>query len=114
MTSAPISGLEKTLAYVFHNKGFLRESLRHSSFVNEQLRADLRDNERLEFLGDAVINLIVGHLLMRRFPDLNEGELSRMRAHLVNETQLAAIAQDMDLGAYLKLGKGEVLSEDWV
>ena len=111
MTSAPISGLEKTLAYVFHNKGFLRESLRHSSFVNEQLRADLRDNERLEFLGDAVINLIVGHLLMRRFPDLNEGELSRMRAHLVNETQLAAIAQDMDLGAYLKLGKGEVLSE---
>ncbi len=111
MISKPISELEKTLAYVFHNKGFLEESLRHSSFVNEQLRTDLRDNERLEFLGDAVINLIVGHLLMRRFPDLNEGELSRMRAQLVNETQLAAIAQDVDLGAYLKLGKGEVLSE---
>ena len=111
MVSEPISGLEKTLAYVFVNKALLEESLRHSSFVNEQIRSDFRDNERLEFLGDAVVNLIVGHLLMSRFPDLNEGELSRMRAHLVNETRLAAIAREMDLGAYIRLGKGEMQSE---
>jgi len=111
MVSEPISGLENILAYVFANKALLKESLRHSSFVNEQIRSDLRDNERLEFLGDAVVNLIVGHLLMSRFPELNEGELSRMRAHLVNEARLAAIAREMDLGAYIKLGKGEMQSE---
>ena len=111
MASAPISGLENTLDYAFVNKALLKESLRHSSFVNEQAESGLRDNERLEFLGDAVINLIAGHLLMRHFPDLDEGELSRMRAQLVNETQLAAIARKMDLGAYIQLGKGEMQSQ---
>ena len=68
----------------------------------------LRDNERLEFLGDAVLNLIVGHILMRRYPDLKEGDLSRSRANLVNESQLAKMARSFDLGLYIQLGKGEI------
>jgi len=111
MESAPLSELEKTIQYIFKNRSYLEESLQHSSYVNEQVRSDLCDNERLEFLGDAVINLIVGHMLMRQFPDLKEGELSRMRAHLVNETQLAAVARDIDLGSHIRLGKGELQSE---
>lgn len=99
--------IEKQIQYVFNNKELLREALRHSSFVNEQPAAGLRDNERLEFLGDAVLNLVVGHLLMQHYPALKEGDLSRMRAGLVNELQLAAIARSLDLGAYLCLGKGE-------
>ena len=111
MESAPLSELEKTIQYIFKNRSYLEESLQHSSYVNEQARSDLCDNERLEFLGDAVINLIVGHMLMRHFPDLKEGELSRMRAHLVNETQLAAVARAIDLGSHIRLGKGELQSE---
>lgn len=82
--------------------------MRHSSFVNEQPDADLRDNERFEFLGDAVLNLIVGHILMERYPNVNEGDLSRTRANLVNESQLAIIARAIDLGAFIRLGKGEI------
>jgi ribonuclease-3 len=76
--------------------------------VNEQPDADLRDNERFEFLGDAVLNLIVGHILMERYPNLKEGDLSRIRANLVNESQLAIIARAIDLGAFIRLGKGEI------
>jgi ribonuclease-3 len=68
----------------------------------------MRDNERFEFLGDAVLNLIVGHILMERYPDLKEGDLSRTRANLVNETHLAIMARSIDLGAGLLLGKGEI------
>jgi len=102
------SGIERQLDYEFKNKSLLQEALRHSSYVNEQGQTGLRDNERLEFLGDAVLNLIIGHLLMQFYPDLKEGDLSKNRASLVNETRLAAIAHDFDLGAYLQLGKGEL------
>lgn len=95
------------LQYEFSDPGLLEEALRHSSFVNEQIDPCLRNNERLEFLGDAVLNLIVGHILMIRFPDTREGELSRMRAGLVNEFRLAAIARTLELGACIQLGKGE-------
>ncbi len=95
------------LGHSFHNPDLLEEALRHSSFVNEQAGSDLRDNERLEFLGDAVINLVVGHMLMGRFPDLREGGLSRMRANLVNESRLAGIARKLGLGEFIQLGKGE-------
>ena len=98
----------KNLHYRFNNIELMAEALRHSSFVNEQPDGGLRDNERLEFLGDAVLNLSVGHILMDRFPDVSEGELSRMRANLVNEYQLAAVARRIDLGAHLKLGRGEM------
>jgi ribonuclease III len=95
------------LGYVFNMPELLAEALRHSSFVNEQVDFRLNDNERLEFLGDAVLNLAIGHLLMHRHPHLKEGELSRIRSHMVNEVQLADIARQMQLGQYLKLGRGE-------
>jgi ribonuclease-3 len=100
--------IEKKLGYEFRSKQLLDEALRHSSFVNEQPDVDLRDNERFEFLGDAVLNLIVGHILMERYPNLKEGDLSRIRANLVNESQLAIIARAIDLGAFIRLGKGEI------
>ena len=100
--------IEQNLHYRFKAKNLLEEALRHSSFVNEQAGLDLRDNERLEFLGDAVLNLIIGHILMQRYPELKEGDLSRTRANLVNESQLAKIARSIDLGSYIRLGKGEI------
>ena len=89
----------------------LTAALRHSSFVNEQPQTSITSNERLEFLGDAVLNLAISHLLMERYPDLTEGELSRNRAQLVNETELAAIAREIGLGPHLLLGKGEALTD---
>jgi len=104
-------GIEQILQYEFNDKNLLREALRHSSFVNELGDPQLRDNERLEFLGDAVLNLIVGHILMCRYPELKEGDLSRSRANLVNESQLAKMARSFDLGLYIQLGKGEVQTQ---
>lgn len=100
--------LKSRLNYEIQDLGLLTEALRHSSFVNECADGSLRDNERLEFLGDAVLNLVVGHVLMKRFPHVAEGELSRMRAHLVNETQLAELARELDLGRHIQLGRGEI------
>ena len=102
------AGVEKYLQYEFSNKELLYEALRHSSYVNELAHENLQDNERLEFLGDAVLNLIVGHILMRRYPEVKEGELSRRRANLVNESQLAKMARSFGLGNYIQLGKGEI------
>jgi ribonuclease III len=102
--------LEAALGYRFNDPALLTGALCHSSYVNEQSRQNLESNERLEFLGDAVLNLAVSHLLMQRYPELAEGELSRNRAHLVNETQLAAIARELSLGPHLLLGKGEALT----
>ncbi len=101
---APVEAL---LGYRFSDRGLIEEALRHSSFVNEAPESLLRDNERLEFLGDAVLNLVVGHILLCRFPNHTEGDLSRMRAGLVNETQLAALARRLELGTHIQLGKGE-------
>lgn len=108
MLNANRAELRRKLLYEFENVNLLEEALRHSSFVNEQAEIGMRDNERLEFLGDAVLNLVVGDILMQRYPDSEEGDLSRMRANLVNETQLAAIASSLNLGSYLQLGKGEI------
>ncbi len=108
MTESEIySEFEKTIRYSFNDRFTLDLALRHSSYVNEQQGANLDDNERLEFLGDAVLNLVIGDILMNRFPNLREGDLSRMRSSLVNETQLAHIARDINLGTVIKLGKGE-------
>ncbi len=102
--------LEKQISYTFRQPALLAEALRHSSFVNEQNDSRLTDNEKLEFLGDAVINLAVGHLLMLKYPGFKEGDLSRVRANLVNEARLSAIARRIGLGTHIKLGKGEQLS----
>jgi ribonuclease III len=103
--------LESALAYRFQTPAHLSMALCHSSYVNEQPQGRLVSNERLEFLGDAVLNLAISHLLMTQHPELAEGELSRNRAYLVNETQLAAIAREIDLGPHLLLGKGEELTD---
>ncbi len=100
--------LINNLQYTFKDMNLIFEALRHSSYVNEQKETDMRDNERLEFLGDAVLNLVIGHILMKRFPDIKEGNLSRIRASLVNESQLANLANSISLGEYIKLGKGEI------
>jgi ribonuclease III len=99
--------LIQRIQYTFRNQSLLAEALQHSSFVNEVRDQNLRDNERLEFLGDAVLNLVIGHLLMEHFPDLTEGDLSKKRALLVNEASLATVARTINLGSYLRLGKGE-------
>ena len=108
MVPTDIFEIERNLLYGFKDTDLLHESLRHSSFVNEHPDPNIEDNERLELLGDAVLNLVVGHILMQHFPELKEGDLSRMRANLVNETQLASIARKIDLGAHIRLGKGEI------
>lgn len=111
MQTVDLTQLQRALNYSFQNRELLEEALRHSSFVNEQTAPDLRDNERLEFLGDAVLNLVVGHLLMQRFPLLKEGDLSRIRSSLVNESRLAKLAAEIRLNEYLLLGKGELLTK---
>jgi ribonuclease III len=103
--------ITKRLAYEFKDKGLLEEALRHSSFVNEQACQQMSDNERLEFLGDAVLNLVVSHMLFNRFPNFEEGELSRMRSNLVNETRVASVARSLDIGTHIQLGKGESLTK---
>jgi ribonuclease III len=110
MNPQPLSSLEARLPYRFRQPTLLADALRHSSLVNEQPESypALKDNERLEFLGDAVLNLVVSDLLMARFPAWREGELSRMRAQLVNETQLAAMARQLEIGPHLQLGKTEL------
>jgi ribonuclease III len=111
MQNYETSEIEQLLQYEFKDKDLLQEALRHSSYVNEIAEQQLRDNERLEFLGDAVLNLTVGHILMRNYPDIKEGDLSRSRANLVNESQLAETARSLRLGSSLLLGKGEIQTQ---
>jgi len=99
--------LEQDLGYHFQNRFLLQKAMIHSSHAFEQGRQTHKDNETLEFLGDAVLDLTVGHALFRHFPEMREGDLTRLRAALVNERHLARMARDLDLGRYLLLGKGE-------
>jgi ribonuclease-3 len=108
MTPNDLTSVSDRLGYTFKDEKLIVEALCHSSYVNEQVGEKISDNERLEYLGDAVLNLVIGHMLMTRYPNLKEGELSRMRANLVNELQLADIAKTIDLGSYILLGKGEL------
>ncbi|HYB22139.1 MAG TPA: ribonuclease III [Thermodesulfobacteriota bacterium] len=105
-----LGALQKKIGYRFKSLDLLNQGLRHKSFVHENLQEQGRDNERLEFLGDAVLDLVVGHLIMERYPDYPEGSLSRLRAAVVNEVRLARIAKDLSLGEYLLLGKGEEMT----
>lgn len=99
--------LQQRLGYGFRERQLLVNALCHSSYVNENPHLQLTDNERLEFLGDAALELAVSHLLVERFPHYREGELSRLRSGLVNEKQLALLAEELRLGSFLYLGKGE-------
>lgn len=102
--------LEKILGYSFKNPRTLHQALIHRSFSHENPHLEETDNETLEFLGDAVLGLAVSHLLFERFPHLNEGELSRLRSSIVNERELAKLSQGLNLGDFLRLGKGEELT----
>ncbi|HEY6036084.1 MAG TPA: ribonuclease III [Kofleriaceae bacterium] len=101
------SELETVLGYQFRDRSLLERALRHASWCNEQQGERGEDNERLEFLGDAVLDLVVGDRLMRRYPQLREGELSVTRAQVVSETGLSEVAGQLDIGRWLMLGKGE-------
>src|SRR5919109_4987319 len=101
--------MERALEYRFHRLELLNQALTHRSYVHEQ-RAPAQHNERLEFLGDAVLDLVISDYCYRRFADLSEGELSKLRASLVNEGNLAGIARRLQLGSYLLVGRGEELT----
>jgi ribonuclease-3 len=108
MTPEPdFHAVASALGYQFRDLQLLRDALTHRSFANEHPERAPRDNERLEFLGDAVLTMSAASLLWERFPSATEGELTRRRADLVCEAGLAAIARDLGLGPALRLGKGE-------
>jgi len=106
-TKARCAELEARLGHAFRNAALCETALTHTSWVNEAGQPERSDNERLEFLGDAVLDLVVSDLLMRRFPDRREGDLSRARAALVSEPGLAQVAVALELGRFILLGKGE-------
>jgi ribonuclease III len=105
-----VADLERVLGVELPDHYLALASLTHKSFLNEHRDLGREDNERLEFLGDAVIDLAISHRLMERFPAAREGELSKLRAAIVNEEGLAAVARAIGLGNLLRLGKGEAQS----
>jgi len=114
MKSGDITELEKTIGYEFRRPDLIQQALTHSSQAREleNLQASglptrLGDNEQLEFLGDAVLGLVTSQELFQRFPGFREGELSKLRAHLVSERHLIQVARELELGKYLRLGRGE-------
>jgi ribonuclease-3 len=113
MKPRDIALLEETLGYRFQRHELLEQALTHSSQAREQeaLRpgdaSNIGDNEQLEFLGDSVLSMVTTEALFQRFPQFREGELSKLRAHLVSEKHLIRVAEQLEMGAYLRLGRGE-------
>lgn len=107
--NAPLDFADR-LRIKFNNHGLLRRAFTHRSYLNEHKHV-LEDNERLEFLGDAVLDFLVGAWLYNRFPEMAEGQLTRLRAALVGNQQLAEFSRQLDLGSAMLLGKGEVESK---
>jgi ribonuclease-3 len=113
MKEREITALEEGLGYHFRRRGVLEQAVTHSSQAREQEaqqagdKYKVSDNEQLEFLGDAVLALVTSEELFHRFPRFREGELSKLRAHLVSERHLIRVAQQLELGHYLRLGRGE-------
>ncbi|MFP5213348.1 MAG: ribonuclease III [Acidobacteriota bacterium] len=108
--STHLDSLQEALDYRFRNPELLLQALVHRSFIHENPNFDRPDNETFEFLGDAVLGLAISHLLLSRFPEYREGELSRLRSSIVNEKELAKIALVLNLGDHLLLGKGEEMT----
>ena len=102
-----IKDLETAIGYRFKNISLLQNALTHSSYANERWHNSLKSNERLEFLGDSILGMVVAEYLYKNFPDRPEGELTRMRADMVCEQTLAAVAARIELGQHLMLGNGE-------
>ncbi|MDF2927666.1 MAG: ribonuclease [Paenibacillaceae bacterium] len=108
--SIELKHLEKKLGIFFRNPELLRQAFTHSSYVNEHRMTVSRDNERLEFLGDAVLELTVSEFLYEKHPDRTEGELTKQRASIVCEPSLVTFAETLFFGQYVLLGKGEELT----
>ena len=102
-----IKDLEAAIGYRFQNITLVQNALTHSSYANERWHDSLRSNERMEFLGDSILGMVVAEYLFRNFPNRPEGELTRMRADMVCEVSLAAAAEKIGLGQHLLLGHGE-------
>ena len=110
MKSKDIGALENALGHKFGKRELLEQALTHSSFAREletQQASSVEDNEQLEFLGDAVLGFLTSQELFHRFPEFSEGQLSKMRAYLVSEKHLIRAARKLELGGYLRLGRGE-------
>src|SRR3974390_3886714 len=114
MKEREITALEDGLGYHFRRRAVIEQAVTHSSQAREieaqqagENKFKVSDNEQLEFLGDAVLALITSEELFQRFPHFREGELSKLRAHLVSERHLIRVAQQLELGHYLRLGRGE-------
>jgi ribonuclease-3 len=113
MNGAPaetVSELEQRLGYTFRQRELLERALTHKSFSNENRESRSPNNERLEFLGDAVLGFVVGELIYRSFPTLQEGALSKIKAHLVSSTMLGAKSRQLEIGRFLRMGAGEARS----
>lgn len=102
-----INNLENKIGVKFNNKKLIQRAITHKSFSNEKSQYNLRNNERLEFLGDSVLSIIISTYIFDNFPDYPEGELAKMRSVIVSEPLLAIKSRELDLGKYLLLGKGE-------
>ena len=107
MTEFNHEKLESIIGYTFHDPAMLRQAMCHSSYANEHRTEMLHDNERLEFLGDAVLEVISSDFLFHQYPDMPEGKMTKLRASIVCEPTLALCARALDLGDFLLLGKGE-------
>lgn len=107
MKAHDISALEEALGHRFERRDLLQQALTHRSHAHENDAAAAADNEQLEFLGDAVLGFVTSRELFARYPDFSEGQLSKLRAHLVSAASLAQAAAELELGAYLLLGRGE-------
>ena len=105
-----LDGFQKIIQYQFNNIGLLKNALTHSSYANEKKTGNYKDNERLEFLGDAVLELTSSEFIYTGNPDMNEGKMTRLRASIVCEPTLAMCARQIHLQEYIMLGKGEDLT----
>lgn len=102
-----LSELEQKIGYSFRSRALLDRALTHRSFANERVGENCPNNEAMEFLGDSVLGFVVSAWLLERFPELAEGKLSKMKAYLVSESRLVEVAEDLDLGSYILLNRGE-------
>ena len=110
MNQSPEEELEKKIGYHFKDRNLLKQALTHSSYANERKVNKCEDYERLEFLGDAVLEMVSSDFLYKENPDMPEGKLTQTRASMVCEQSLAICARDLELGKFLYLGKGEEMT----
>jgi ribonuclease III len=111
MSSSELDQIQRRLDYRFRREAWLTEALTHTSYLNEARTERHGDNERLEFLGDAVLNLAISEYLVEAFPEAREGELSKLRSRLVSKETLSIVARRLGLGGVLRLGRGETISQ---